>query len=65
MSDTMAAVLQVGLLVVALAAAYRPLGDFMCRTYTSQTDWRAERVIYRIGGVDPRSDQRWGVSTLR
>ncbi|MGB8020234.1 MAG: potassium-transporting ATPase subunit KdpA [Candidatus Nanopelagicales bacterium] len=61
MRDTTAGVLQLGLLLVALVAAYRPLGDFMYRTYTSQTDWRAERVVYRLGGVDPRADQRWGV----
>ena len=61
MSDTAAGVLQVALLMVALAAAYRPLGDYMYRTFTAESDWRAERVIYRLGGIDPRADQRWGV----
>ena len=61
MSDTAAGVLQIALLMVALGAAYRPLGDFMYRTFTAESDWRAERVIYRLGGIDPRADQRWGV----
>ena len=61
MSDTAAGVLQVVLLVAALAVVYRPLGDYMYRTFTSEADWRAERVIYRLGGIDPRADQRWGV----
>ena len=51
--------------MVALGAAYRPLGDFMYRTFTSETDWRAERVVYRLGGIDPRADQRWGVYARR
>ena len=61
MSDTAAGVLQLALLVVALGAAYRPLGDYMYRTFTSESDWRAERVVYRLVGVDPRADQRWAV----
>ena len=61
MSDTAAGALQIALLVAALAVVYRPLGDHMYRTFTTDTDWRAERLIYRIGGIDPRADQRWGV----
>ncbi len=61
MSDTAAGALQILLLVAALAAAYRPLGDYMYRTFTSPTDWRAERVVYGLSGIDPRADQRWGV----
>ncbi len=33
----------------------------MYRTYTAESDWRAERVVYRLAGIDPRADQRWGV----
>lgn len=61
MSDTSAGVLQFLLLVAALAAAYRPLGDYMVRTFTSPTDLRVETVVYRFSGIDPRADQRWGV----
>ena len=61
MSDTTAGLLQVGLLIAALAACYKPLGGYMARVYTSEHDTRAERVIYRVMGVDPTADQRWPV----
>jgi K+-transporting ATPase ATPase A chain len=61
MSDTTAALLQVGLLLAALAACYRPLGAYMARVYTSDHDTRVERLVYRVVGVDPRADQRWPV----
>jgi K+-transporting ATPase ATPase A chain len=61
MSDTTAALLQVGLLLAALAACYRPLGAYMARVYTSDHDTRVERIFYRIVGVDPKADQRWPV----
>ena len=61
MSDTTAGALQLALLVAALVAAYRPLGDHMYRTFTSESDLRAERFVYRLAGIDPRADQRWGV----
>src|SRR6478609_6186544 len=59
MSDTAAGLLQVGLLILALAVCYRPLGGYMARVFTSERDLRAERVIYRLVGVDSRADQRW------
>jgi K+-transporting ATPase ATPase A chain len=61
MSDTTAGLLQVGLLIAALAACYRPLGAYMARVYESEHDTRAERVIYRVMGVDSKADQRWPV----
>jgi len=61
MSDITAGLLQVGLLLVALAACYRPLGAYMARVYTSENDSRVERLIYRVMGVDPKADQRWPV----
>ena len=61
MSDTTAGLLQVGLLVAALAACYRPLGAYMARVYTSEHESRVERVLYRVMGVDPKADQRWPV----
>jgi hypothetical protein len=61
MSDTTAGLLQIALLLAALAACYRPLGAFMARVYTSEHDSRVERVLYRIMGVDPKADQRWPV----
>jgi K+-transporting ATPase ATPase A chain len=47
-------------LVVALAAVHVPLGDYMYRVYTSDKDSRAERVIYRLIGADPKAEQTWG-----
>jgi potassium-transporting ATPase potassium-binding subunit len=61
MSETSAGLLQVGLLIAALAACYRPLGAYMARVYTSEHDTRVERVLYRVMGVDPKADQRWPV----
>jgi len=60
-SGSSAGFLQAGLLILALAVCYRPLGDYIARVVTSDRDWRVERVIYRTMGVDPRADQRWSV----
>ena len=60
MSDSAAAVLQIALLVAALAVVHRPLGDYMFGVFTSKRDLAVERVLYRAGGIDPRADQRWG-----
>ncbi|MGP3533482.1 potassium-transporting ATPase subunit KdpA [Microbacterium sp. RD1] len=46
-------------LVLALALAYRPLGDYIARIYTGTRDLVVERGTYRLLGVDPRSAQTW------
>ncbi|MBV9856745.1 MAG: potassium-transporting ATPase subunit KdpA [Streptosporangiaceae bacterium] len=61
MSGSVAGFLQAGLLVLALAVCHRPLGDYIARVVTGDRDWRAEKAIYRMMGVDPRADQRWSV----
>ncbi len=61
MSATAAALLQVGGLVLALVLAYRPLGDHLARTLTSERHLAPERLVYRLAGVDPDADQRWPV----
>ena len=48
------------LLVTALAAIHVPLGDYMYRVYTSERDWRVEKVVYRVIGADPKAEQPWG-----
>jgi K+-transporting ATPase ATPase A chain len=53
--------LQAGVLVLALALVHRPLGDAMARAFTSEKHWRVERLVYRLGGVDAGSEQRWTV----
>ncbi|MDQ8045418.1 MAG: potassium-transporting ATPase subunit KdpA [Patulibacter sp.] len=59
MSVGVAALLQAALLAVVVGVAARPLGNAIAATFTSDRDWRVERVIYRLGGIDPRADQRW------
>jgi K+-transporting ATPase ATPase A chain len=61
MSTAAAGWLQAGLLVLALALSYRPLGNYMAATFTSEKHLRVERVLYRLIGVDPEADQRWSV----
>lgn len=48
-------------LVLLLAASYRPLGDYMARTFTSKRDLAVERGFYRLIGVDARAEQSWPV----
>ncbi|ORB74508.1 potassium-transporting ATPase subunit KdpA [Mycobacterium scrofulaceum] len=60
MSTATAGVLFLAVLVVALVAVHVPLGDYMYRVYASDTDTYAERAIYRLIGVDSRSEQTWG-----
>jgi K+-transporting ATPase ATPase A chain len=60
MSSSVAVLLFLLLLVVALVLTYRPLGDYMARTFTTSRHLRAERVIYRVGGVNAETEQPWG-----
>ncbi|MBO1754321.1 potassium-transporting ATPase subunit KdpA [Allobranchiibius sp. CTAmp26] len=59
MGDTTAGLLTILTLVVVLALVHVPLGDYIAHTFTSERDLRAERLIYRLCGVSPRSQQRW------
>ncbi|HKT01567.1 MAG TPA: potassium-transporting ATPase subunit KdpA [Rugosimonospora sp.] len=61
MSDTTAGVLFIASLVVALGLAYRPLGDYLYRVVSSTRHLRAERVMYRLIGVNPDGEQSWSV----
>ena len=61
MNATLAALLQILVLLLALGLVYRPLGDYMARSLESPRHSRVERGIYRIVGVDPGADQRWSV----
>ncbi len=60
MSTTTAGILFLALLIVALAVVHVPLGDYMYRVYSSDKHSRVERVIYRLIGADPKSEQSWG-----
>jgi K+-transporting ATPase ATPase A chain len=57
---TTAGILFLALLVAVIALVHVPLGDYMFRVYTGDKDSRAERLIYRVIGADPRSEQTWG-----
>jgi K+-transporting ATPase ATPase A chain len=59
MSSALAAWLQVGLLIVALAACYVPLGNYIATIFTSEKHWRPERRIYKLIGIDAAADQKW------
>ncbi|MGB6453669.1 MAG: potassium-transporting ATPase subunit KdpA [Streptosporangiaceae bacterium] len=61
MSSALAGWLQALLLVAALAACYVPLGNYLAHMFTSERDWRVERFLYRLMGIDRKADQRWGV----
>jgi K+-transporting ATPase ATPase A chain len=47
-------------LVVVLAVSHVPLGDYMARVYATDKHWRAERFLYRVTGVNPDAEQKWG-----
>ena len=59
MGDAASGWLQVGVLVLALVAVHRPLGDWMARVFTSAQHWRPELLVYRAVGVDADTEQRW------
>ncbi|MFB4314617.1 potassium-transporting ATPase subunit KdpA [Actinomadura sp. 21ATH] len=60
MSTTVAGILFIGSLALAVAAAYRPLGDYMYRVYSGTSHTRAERAVYRLIGAGPENEQTWG-----
>jgi potassium-transporting ATPase potassium-binding subunit len=58
-STTGAGIAFLALLVAALVAVHVPLGDYMYRVYTSERDWRIEKLAYRIIGANPKAQQPW------
>ncbi len=50
-------VLQIATVVLVLVLLYRPLGDWIAGIFTSEKDWAPERGVYRLIGVDARSEQ--------
>ncbi|GAA3217844.1 potassium-transporting ATPase subunit KdpA [Actinocorallia longicatena] len=55
----MAALVFLVVLAAALAAAHRPLGDYMAGVYTGTGHRKTETVLYRIIGVRPETEQTW------
>lgn len=75
MNPAVAAGLQIGFVLIVLAIAYVPLGDYMARVFTGPYSLRAsgsspikhsfaERLIYRVGRVSPETEQTWVGYTL-
>jgi potassium-transporting ATPase potassium-binding subunit len=61
MSSGWAGAIFIASLILALAVAYKPLGDYMYRSLTTTRHLRVERVFYRLMGVNPEGEQSWGV----
>ncbi|WP_179893726.1 potassium-transporting ATPase subunit KdpA, partial [Streptomyces sp. rh195] len=59
MSSQVAGVFQLTALIAALALAYRPLGDYMARVYSSEKHYRPEKWIYKAIGANPAAEMRW------
>ncbi|MGW5346257.1 potassium-transporting ATPase subunit KdpA [Streptomyces sp. HUAS TT3] len=59
MSPVLAGVLQLLALIAALALAYRPLGDYMAKVYSSEKHYKPEKWIYKAIGANPSAEMRW------
>lgn len=53
------ALLAFATVALVIGVLYRPVGDYMAWVYTSRKDWRVERGIYKIIGVDAKAEQTW------
>ncbi|WP_439377753.1 potassium-transporting ATPase subunit KdpA [Amycolatopsis lexingtonensis] len=59
MTDTTAGLIQLGLLLAALAAVYKPLGDYLARVFSTEKHLKLEKGLYKLFRVNPDSEQRW------
>lgn len=59
--NTVSFLVQVGVLILALALLHKPLGVYMTGVFTGTTSTRPERLFYRLAGVDAGADQKWSV----
>ncbi|MFF3529698.1 potassium-transporting ATPase subunit KdpA [Streptomyces rubiginosohelvolus] len=59
MSPQIAGLLQLIALIAALALAYRPLGDYMAKVYSSEKYYKPEKWIYKVIGANPAAEMRW------
>ena len=59
MSSTMAGLVELGVLLLLLAAVYVPFGNYLAAVYSDARHWRVERAVYRVVRVDPDAEQRW------
>lgn len=67
---TLAGWLQFGLFFLIVLLLTKPIGTYMARVFEGERTWLspvlfpAERVIYRLGGVDPGQEMTWYVYAL-
>ncbi|NUP36790.1 MAG: potassium-transporting ATPase subunit KdpA, partial [Streptomyces sp.] len=61
MSTTLAGMIFIVSLIVALALVWKPLGDHMYRVYSNTRHHAVERGIYRLLGVRADAEQSWPV----
>jgi potassium-transporting ATPase potassium-binding subunit len=59
MSSTWAGIVFLATLILALVLVHKPFGDYMARVLTGERHLRVEKVVYKVGGVDPEADQTW------
>jgi potassium-transporting ATPase potassium-binding subunit len=59
MTVPIAGLLQLGVLLLLLAAVYVPFGNYLATVYSDGRHWRIERTVYRLVRVDPDAEQRW------
>jgi K+-transporting ATPase ATPase A chain len=56
---------QIGLFLVVLVALVQPIGRYMADVYEGERTWLTwllspvERLVYRVGGMEPQSEQDW------
>jgi potassium-transporting ATPase potassium-binding subunit len=61
MPESLAGLLFVASLALALVVVHRPLGDLLHWIATSPRDLAPERLTYRFVGADPKGEQSWTV----
>ncbi|MFJ4208759.1 potassium-transporting ATPase subunit KdpA [Paenarthrobacter sp. NPDC089675] len=59
--NTLSFLTQIAVLLVVLVLLHKPLGIYIERVLTGTTSSRAERIFYRLAGVDRTAEQRWSV----
>lgn len=59
--NTLSFITQLAVLIIALGALHQPLGAYLAKTFTSTKDLAAERVLYKVSGVDAHAQQHWKI----
>lgn len=53
------ALLALATVALILGVLHGPFGTYMAWVYTSRKDWKVERGIYKLIGVDSKAEQSW------